>query len=392
MRKSFKHVVVAGAAASVLMVPLLATPASAATTPTVVTSGLNNPRQLSMTSDGVLLVAEAGKGGTSCTGEGEQQMCVGTSGSVSAVFHPANANAVNPIRVVTGLISGSGPDGSFAIGSDGVSAKKFLGGTIFMQETFAPPDVFPAGIPGEQSGKLLYAWPGYTPKIASDVSAYELTLDPDGKGVDSNPYAVLDLGDRRLVADAAGNSILSVAANGKITLFKVFKNITTGTCGVPNPATNWPGYDPSPEFPGCHFVPTSLALANDGDILVGGLASEQPGQAQVVKLDAKTGAVKKTWTGFTGVTGVAMGKDGSLYVSEFFAPQANGPTPESIGVVTKVSPSGARVHKDVPFPTGIVVDSSNNVYVSAFSVASDAGMPGSPAEVNTSGQVWRFKF
>jgi len=45
---------------------------------------------------------------------------------------------------------------------------------------------------------------------------------------------------------------------------------------------------------------------------------------------------------------------------------------------------------DVPFPAGVAVDKSNNVYVSALSLSPDTGV-GIPG-IDTSGQVWRVRF
>ena len=88
--------------------------------PTVLTSGLNNPRQIQLVNgDGVLLIAEAGKGGTDCIGEGEEAQCVGATGAVSTVIAPQFGDNRTAREVVSGLLSFSGPDGSFAVGSDG---------------------------------------------------------------------------------------------------------------------------------------------------------------------------------------------------------------------------------------------------------------------------------
>jgi hypothetical protein len=339
----------------------------------VVTSGLNNPRQLSLVDNGVLLIAEAGKGGTACSGTGDNETCVGASGSVSGVLLPQWGVNRHHIELVSNLISGAGPDGSFAVGSDGVSQHD-LRSKIFIQETFAPPDVIPAGLPGDQSGKLLAARPFGTAKTVADITAFEQG-DPDGEGVDSDPYAVVARDHDELVADAAGNDILRVDRHGNVSLFHVFHKIVNSAV----PA-------------GVDFVPTSLAIGPDGGVYVGALGGEAPGQGRVIKLDGRTGAVEKTWTGFSTVTGVAVGRDGTLYVSQLFAPEANPANPMIQGVLTKVSPSGKHHDVDVPFPAGVAVDKWGTVFVSAFSVAPEGGLAGAPAGIDTSGQVWRLRF
>ena len=83
-------------------------------------------------------------------------MCIGATGSVSGVLFPQYGTNREHKQLVTGLVSGAGPDGSFAVGSDGVSQAD-PHKPIYIQETYAPPDALPAGIPGDQSGKLLKA-------------------------------------------------------------------------------------------------------------------------------------------------------------------------------------------------------------------------------------------
>jgi hypothetical protein len=345
--------------------------------PTVLTSGLDNPRQLDFVAgDNALLIAEAGRGGSACSGTGEDATCVGATGKISAVLLPwwgANRHATTIVR---GMLSGAGPDGSFAVGSDGVSAVSPF--DIKIQETFAPPDVLPSGLPGEQSGKLLRAHPFGAPQVEADITGYEAAHDPDHQGFDSDPYAVLAQGRRTLVTDAAGNDVLSVDRHGNVSLFKVFPNVQTGACkGVPNDAGTT----------GCDFVPDSIAEGPDGAIYVGGLAGETPGAGTVVKLDPRTGATLKTWTGFTTVTGVAVARDGSLYVSELFGGDPNAPVP---GQITRVSRWGSRHSMAVPFPAGIVLDHHGTVYVAAFSTAPSTGL-GIPGQ-DTSGQIWRLRF
>ena len=183
--------------------------------------------------------------------------------------------------------------------------------------TAGAPDL-PPTVPAEQGGKLLDARPYGPINEQADVTAYEEANDPDGQGVDSNPYSVLALRGRTLVADAAGNSIVSVNDSGQISTFAVLPNITTGLCAdVPNDAGTT----------GCDFVPTSLALGPDGAIYVGGLGAETPGAGSVAKLDPDTGAILQTWDGLFTVTGVAVGRDGAIYASELFGGDPSAPVP-----------------------------------------------------------------
>jgi hypothetical protein len=376
------------ATAGALAVPVLPTAAAATASrgvsrPVVVVSGLNNPRQLSLVHDDVLLIAEAGKGGdvATVTGPDGEAEGLGYTGSISAVLAPAYAHGRAPHRIVTGLLSGAtaadspdAPKGSFATGPDGVSARSlnYIG---IIETTFGPgtPD---AAKP--RDGHLLLAHPYDGIRRIADITGYEVAKDPDGLGVESDPYAVLAYRAGWLVADAAGNDVLYVR-HGRISVFHVFPNVRSGACAAQE--------DP-PGHPGCNFVPTSLASDRYGNVYVGGLSSLTPGEAQVVKLN-RWGHVVRRWFGFTAVTGVAIGPDGSLYVSQLFATEAH-PANELIqGVLTRIK-NGSRTNVDVPFPAGVAADRHGNVFVSAFSLLPDtgAGIPG----LDTSGQVWRLRF
>jgi sugar lactone lactonase YvrE len=249
-------------------------------------------------------------------------------------------------------------DGGNAVGSDGVSAQSL--GRIYIQETYAPPDLVPAPLPGDQAGKLLLARHGRVRPVA-DISAIERTRDPDGQGVDSNPYAVLALPGRQLVADAAGNTLLEVR-NGHARVFAVL-----------------------PDHDGHQSVPTSLAVGPRGTIYVGDLNGLNPGTARVWHLSA-SGRVLGWVGGFTTVTGVAAGRDGSLYVSELFAGGAAGPP----GQVTRVLANGQRVQYPVPFPAGLAVDRHHHLYVSAWSIADADGTDLGGGFISAPGQVWRL--
>ncbi len=327
----------------------------------VVVSGLDNPRQLVWGNGGGLRIAEAGHGSynpDNCVagGPGGGEVCIGRTGKVSRVVNPAIATNREPHRIATGFLSAASPDGTFAVGSDGVDQGPL--GRTFVQEFYAPPDILPEGTGARQAGKLL----DIDKEIVANISAFEFRHNPDGENVDSNPYAVLALKDRQLVADAGGDSIIQVK-HGKKTLWTVLPGDTKGV-------------DP---------VPTSLVQGPDDRIYVGTLFSLAPNKARVFKY-SQDGDLLRTWYHFTSVTGVAVGKGGSLYVSELFAgcpPDDQGCIP---GQVTKVARDGTRTSVPVPFPAGIVVR-KHHLYVNAWSIAPARGAFGNP---EFSGQVWRF--
>ncbi|MGY1883858.1 MULTISPECIES: ScyD/ScyE family protein [unclassified Blastococcus] len=359
--------VTAGLATTTLMI----SPAAAAppgTAPVPVARHLDNPRQLDMTENGILVIAESGTGGDDCAVVDGDEVCVGTTGAVSIVRHPGKAVGVTAERVVTGLLSEAGPSGIAATGNDAASARSL--GQIYIAKDVDVPDGI-TGLPEEQEGKLLRATAGRPASVVADIRAFEAAHDPDGQGVESNPYAVLDIGDRVLVADAAGNDILAVDRRGRISVFAVLPNITGGACDTrPNQDGSF----------SCDPVPTSLTFSRDGDIIVGGLGSLVPEAGRVWELDRRTGSIQQTWTGFTGVTGAAQDPAGNLYVSELRGGDAG------TGQVVLVPRTGARATLPAPSPAGVVADRLGNVFVAVNSLSPGTGT-GAP---DSDGQVWRL--
>ncbi len=133
----------------VALLASLAVPATApAETLSVVASRINNPRQVTLGPGGELYVASAGRGGSRCQGKGEDRQCFGFTSRVLKL--EGGERGV----VAGGFLSLAGPDGSFAVGVDGVGVRP--DGTVFAVETSATPDEL-RGLPRRvrrQTGKL----------------------------------------------------------------------------------------------------------------------------------------------------------------------------------------------------------------------------------------------
>jgi sugar lactone lactonase YvrE len=201
----------------------------------------------------------------------------------------------------------------------------------------------------------------------------------------SNPYAAVSQRNRTLVADAGANTIVSVDRKGEVSLFALLPDPPTGE--ITDPETG--------ETFDTDAVPTSIAEDRHGNIYVGTLASELPGEASVFVYGPRGGDPIKVIEGFTTVTGVAVGRDGSIYVSELFG---GDPTAIPPGQLTKIARDGTRTTIPVPLPAGIAVDRWNNVYVAAWSISPADGLvppdapPGTPVIPDSDGQVWRLRF
>jgi len=329
---------------------------------TVVADHLNNPRGLDLR-HGALYVAEAGRGGDTCIGDTpEEQTCVGLTSAITRVRHGHQR------RIVRGLLSAAGPDGTFAVGVDDVSVAR-RGGGLFMIATAAGcPDQVPPGLPAEvlrQNGKLLR---GPAKRVVADITAFECANDPDRQGPESDPYSVYAASNRhQVVADAAGDSILDVR-NGQVSLLAVIPSSPDGSDQVPTSVTRGPD--------GAWYVGTLAEGAGNGGANVWRIV---PGHDPEVYIG-----------GLTAVVDIAFGPDGSLYASEFTTDTA---TFSPVGAVVRVRPNGHRsvLGTDVlHYPGGVAVDRHGKVYVANWSIlpATGSADPAIPADAR--GQVLRL--
>jgi hypothetical protein len=327
---------------------------------TVVADHLNNPRGIDLR-HGALYVAEAGRGGDTCIGEPPEQLCVGLTSSITRVRHGHQR------RIVTGLLSAAGPDGTFAGGAHDVSVARRGGGLFMIMATAGCPDQVPPGLPAEvlrQSGKLLR---GQAKRVVADITAFECANDPDGQGPESNPYSVYAASNRhQVVADAAGDSILAVH-KGRVSLLAVIPSSENGTDQVPTSVTRGPD--------GAWYVGTLAEGAGNGGAKVWRIV---PGHDPEVYVD-----------GLTAVVDIAFGPDGSLYASQFVTDLT---TFEPSGAVVRVRPGGRRTvlgEGSLFFPGGVAVDRHGNLYVANWSVLPASGSPDFPADAR--GQVVRLR-
>ncbi|MBN1093316.1 ScyD/ScyE family protein [Blastococcus sp. TML/M2B] len=359
----------AGAATAVALV--LAAPATASAhsdqhgIPPITTfaTGLDGPRQLSTLSHGVLLVAESDSGEVSSV-----DLYTGKVRTLlSGLGNPQGVDAANGLIYV-------------AVGEAGPPP----------EEGAPPPPPRPAG---EPQNVVLEATPDGKVLRSFDLLAYEKANNPDGQvqlvngqPVDalSNPFSVLAQKDRLLVADAGANDVLSIdLATGAISTFFVPPVIT----GTPECATA----ENNPGTVGCDPVPTEITQGPDGLIYVGTLGAEAPGAARVYVLD-QHGKVLRHIDGLTSVTGVAVGDDRTVYVSNVIAgaPEGDGPPPAgfdpaTVGNLTRISPDGSRAVAEVTMPAGLEM-ASGTLYSTAWAVASFANLPNGLGEVQRIGE------
>jgi len=331
----------------------------------VVAEGLSNPRGLDIGPRGDIYVAEAGRGGPgpACIvgPEGEQQ-CAGATGAISRISHG------HVKRLLTGLPSLADPaTGEGATGPHDVDLRGRYGGASFVVGLGANPAArAQLGELGPRFGWLYRVSPFGRVRPVADIAGYEASANPDGSEVpDSNPYSVLSRHGKRLVVDAGGNSLLRVSRGGLISTLAIFEPRL-----VPAP----PGF-PVPELP-MDAVPTSVARGPDGALYVSQLTGFPfpVGGARIYRVDKNGGAPEVYAEGFTNVTGLDFGPDGSLYVVEF---ASNGIlSGDPAGALYRIKPGRSPevvVSEGLVAPNGVAVDSDGDIYITNNSVSPDAG-------------------
>lgn len=307
---------------------------------TVLLSGLNSPRGLAFGPDGALWVAEAGlaaTSGPSTTVRGER-LIYNETGSVTRFFGGVQS------RVFSGLPSlynssaqqaESGPHDIVFSASGAVSVLIGAGVDPTLRNTALAPG-------GQQLGRLVSLGG------AVDVSGFEATANPGGGPLDSNPWNVARVPGATLVTDAGSNALLRIADGGGVSLVTTFASRDLG------------GQRPT------ESVPTGLAVGPDGAYYVGELTGFPfvTGSARVHRVLAD-GAQSVFASGFSMIIDIAFGSDSSLYVLEY---DSNGAlAPGNSGALWRVATDGTRslVWQDgLVAPTGLAIGADGDLYVS----------------------------
>jgi sugar lactone lactonase YvrE len=338
---------------------------------TVVVNGLNNPRGLAFGPEGALYIAQAGSGGDGPCGPGpEGTRCYGDSGAITR-YDLRTGTITNE---VTGLPSLATEDEQmFALGPNDLS---FQGrGNLFFTIGFGgDPNVREAqfGPDGAKLARLARATPNGNWRLLEDLGQFEADANPTGDEEDSNPYSILALPGKQVVADAGANALVQVRQNGTISALATFPNRMVD-------APPFLGLPPGAQIP-MDAVPTSVAVGPDGDYYVGQLTGFPfpVGGANVYRVPEDGGAPEVFAGGFTHIVDLAFGPDGSLYVLEI---AKNGllaafNSNDWTGALIRVAPDGTRtelVPGVLTAPGGIAIGRDGALYVTNNSIYSSIG-------------------
>ncbi len=333
----------------------------------VVASGLANPRQMSFGPDGALYVAEAGTGGrTRCVkepGKGGQRICLGGSGSIVRIADGATR------RVITGLPSVAGLDGTESSGPADVAVS---GGRIVFVTQDTEIDRTGAnqfGREGEDLGHLLSApaagGAAGALRVGANFARFEAEHNPDrgagaaaGEAGDSDPYGLTPFRGGYAVADAAGNDLLWVDSAGLIHVLAVFPiQYETAPAGVAGRL---------PRRMAVQAVPTSVAVGPDGTLYVSELSGFpfQPGFARIWRV--LPGRAPTVYAGgFTNISSIAFDRRGRLLVLEINrAGLRNATAPGELIRLEGGSRRTVLASAGLASPTGVAVAPDDSIYVS----------------------------
>lgn len=326
---------------------------AAALTATVVLDKLDSPRGITFSPDGALYVVEAGNLSVNgpCAPTMRGQSCFSGTGGVTRLQGGTRT------RIASGLPSHadpataeiSGPQDIAFAGRDNAYVTLGLGGD----------PVFRSGLGSGAAamGSIIRLSLSGEWRVIADIVALEEARNPAGGAVDSNPFGLLAEPSQLLVADAGGNSLISVDASRTTDVVTTF------------PSTPAP-----PPFNVSEAVPTEVERGPDGALYVSTLTGAPfvAGTAGVYRLDAAGNATMFAG-GFKMVVDFAFDRRGGLYVLEYdTAPIFFG----GHGRLTLVRRDGTRVvlSRTLTSPTSVAVGPDGAVYVSNFGNRASVGL------------------
>ncbi|HEY9783611.1 MAG TPA: ScyD/ScyE family protein [Leptolyngbyaceae cyanobacterium] len=335
----------------------------------IIANELDNARGLSFGSDGSIYVMEAGNGGN-CPPSAT--LCAGNTGAVTKI------TADGQQRILPDLPSLAVTPSTNQRFVDGPQELKFdsSGNTYFLNAYGTFPGsrdselnaasgntVPPNGVSNTPSLGQFYSVDLNTGTLTSivDIAKYELVNNPDGTDLVSNPYALAINGDTAYIADAGANTVFSVKLDGSDLQAVPLPKQTIENPELPS------GLGQVPEKLEVQSVPTGVTVGSDGALYVSELTGfpYPEGKARIFRIGADH-KPEVYADGFTQISDLEFDKDGNLLVLQYAdRSQWKG---DLAGSLIQIAPDGTRTTlvsagEGLEGATALGISPNNEIYV-----------------------------